>query len=151
MKTDWELVKTAYVTSNKDMPEIASDFKLVYEVVKRHAAKERWTEQRRLWRVTTTKQASEKRSSEMATDIAQFDSDSLKLARAGYSLIAEDIRSKKPSKDIAVALATFQKVGKLALGEATDKQETSGHTTISVVSENAKRLTDDIIDGKNTV
>jgi hypothetical protein len=53
----------------------------------------------------------------MATDIAQFDSDSLKLARAGYALIAEDIKGRKPAKDIAVALANFQKVGKLAFGE----------------------------------
>ena len=121
MKTDWELIKTAYVTSNKDMPEIAADFKQNIDVLRRHAAKERWTEQRKLFRVTTTKQATEKRSSEMATDIAQFDSDSLKLARALFGLIAEDIKSRKPVKDIATALVNAQKVGKLAFGEVTDQ------------------------------
>ena len=123
MKTDWELVKTAYVTSGKTLAEISADFKLTLDVVNRHSSKERWTEQRKLWRVTTTKQASEKRSTEMATDIAQFDSDSLKLARAGYALIAEDIKGRKPAKDIAAALANFQKVGKLALGEVVDQDK----------------------------
>ncbi len=120
MKTNWELIKTAYVTSNKDMSEIADAFKVNFDVLRRHAAKERWTEQRKLFRVTTTKQATEQRSTEMATDIAQFDSDSLKLARAGYVLIAEDIKARKPAKDIATALANFQKVGKLAFGENPD-------------------------------
>ena len=123
MKTNWELIKTAYVTSDKDMKEIADAFKVNFDVLRRHAAKERWTEQRKLFRVTTTKQATEKRSSEMATDIAQFDSDSLKLARAGYGLVAEDIKARKPAKDIAVALANFQKVGKLAFGECTEAEK----------------------------
>lgn len=146
MKTDWALVKTAFITSNKTLVEITADFKLDLDTVRRHAAKEKWTEQRGLWRVTTTKQATEKRSTEMATDIAQFDSDSLKLARAGYALIAEDIKGRKPAKDIAVALANFQKVGKLAFGESTDKPENVA-INISVVSEEAKQLTEKIIKG----
>jgi len=149
MKTDWALVKTAFITSNKTLVEMAADFKLDLDTVRRHAAKEKWTEQRGLWRVTTTKQATEKRSTEMATDIAQFDSDSLKLARAGYGLLAEDIKARKPAKDIAVALANFQKVGKLAFGEnpETDKPV---QVNISVASEKAKKLTEDVIQGKGT-
>ena len=121
MRTDWELVKTAYVTSNKSLADIAGDFKIGERQLKTHAKRESWVEQRKLWRVTTTKQATEKRSSEMATDIAQFDSDSLKLARALFGLIAEDIKSRKPVKDIATALVNAQKVGKLAFGEVTDQ------------------------------
>ena len=146
MKTNWETIKTAYVTSDLKMEEVADNFKVKFDTLRKKAAKERWTEQRRLWRVTTTKQATEKRSTEMATDIAQFDSDSLKLARAGYALIAEDIKSRKPAKDIAVALANFQKVGKLAFGENPDKTDI-GQVNISVVSEKAKKLTDQIING----
>ena len=147
MKTDWQLVKTAFITSNKTLVEIAADFKLDLDTVRRHAAKEKWTEQRGLWRVTTTKQATEKRSTEMATDIAQFDSDSLKLARAGYALIAEDIKSRKPAKDIAVALANFQKVGKLALGEVVGQDIDNRKLEVTVVSENAKLLTEKIVNG----
>ena len=150
MKTNWELIKTAYVTSDKDMKEIADAFKVNFDVLRRHAAKERWTEQRKLFRVTTTKQATEKRSSEMATDIAQFDSDSLKLARAGYQLVAEDMKSRKPTRDIATALANFQKVGKLAFGESTDKPETTGVINILVASEKSKQLTGAITAGKGT-
>ena len=124
MRTDWALVKTAFITSNKTLVEIAADFKLDLDTVRRHAAKEKWTEQRGLWRVTTTKQATEKRSTEMATDIAQFDSDSLKLARAGYAMVAAEMKSNNPLKapvhQLATALANFQKVGKLAFGEVTE-------------------------------
>ncbi len=124
MKTDWQLVKTAFITSNKTLVEITADFKLDLDTVRRHAAKEKWTEQRGLWRVTTTKQATEKRSTEMATDIAQFDSDSLKLARAGYAMVAAEMKSNNPLKapvhQLATALANFQKVGKLAFGEVTE-------------------------------
>ena len=124
MRTDWALVKTAFITSNKTLVEITADFKLDLDTVRRHAAKEKWTEQRGLWRVTTTKQATEKRSTEMATDIAQFDSDSLKLARAGYAMVAAEMKSNNPLKapvhQLATALANFQKVGKLAFGEVTE-------------------------------
>jgi len=121
MKTDWETVKTAYVTSAKTLAEIAADFKLTLDVVNRHSSKERWAEQRRLWRVTTTKQATEKRSSEMATDVAQFASDSLKLARAGFSMVLADMKSAtSPPHQIASALKGFQEVGMRALGETTE-------------------------------
>ena len=45
MKKDWELVKTAYVTSGKTLAEIAASFKLTLDVVNRHSSKERWAEQ----------------------------------------------------------------------------------------------------------
>ena len=38
MKTDWSLIKTAFVTSNKTLVEIAADFKQNLDVVRRHAA-----------------------------------------------------------------------------------------------------------------
>jgi hypothetical protein len=124
MRTDWGLVKTAYVTSNKSLTDIAADFKIKERQLKTHSSRENLPEQRKLWRVTTTKQATEKRSSEMATDIAQFDSDSLKLARAGYAMIANEMKSNNPLKSpvhqLATALANFQKVGKLAFGEVSD-------------------------------
>jgi hypothetical protein len=120
MKTNWELIKTAYVTSDKDMSEIAEAFKVNFDVLRRHAAKEKWTEQRKIFRVTTTKQAVEKRSTEMATDIAQFASDELKLVKAGFALVAEELKSRKPARDIAKALKGFQEVRMRATGEATD-------------------------------
>ena len=152
MKTDWNKIKIEYTEGAEvTLQSLSEKFKVNPVVLRRHAAKENWTEQRKLFQNKVQTLRFEKKSEIMASESAQFDSDSLKLARAGYSLLAEDIKSRKPAKDIAVALANFQKVGKLALGEATDKQETSGHTTISVVSEKAKELTESIIAGKNTI
>jgi hypothetical protein len=123
MKTDWEIIKTAYVTSNKDMIEVAEAFKVNFDVLRRHAAKEKWTEQRKLFRVTTAKQASEKRSTEMATDIAQFSSDELKLVKAIYALSAEEIKARKPARDIATAIKSAQEIRIRATGETTDEDK----------------------------
>lgn len=120
MRTDWGLVKTAYVTSNKSLTDIAADFKIKERQLKTHSSRENWPEQRKIWRATTTNQAAEKRSTEMATDIAQFASDALRLARAGLGLCAEDIKARKPAKDVAAALKSFQEVGMRALGENTE-------------------------------
>lgn len=120
MKTNWELIKTAYVTSDKDMSEIAEAFKVNFDVLRRHAAKEKWTEQRKLFRVTTTKQATEKRSTEMATDIAKYSSDELKIVNALYGLAVEEIKARKPAKDIAAAVKSAQEIRMRATGETAD-------------------------------
>ena len=120
MKTNWELIKTAYVTSDKDMSEVAEAFKVNFDVLRRHAAKERWTEQRKLFRVTTTKQATEQRSTEMATDIAQFDSDCLKVAKVLLAKTVEGIKQGQPVERMASAAEKAQKIGKTAMGEGSE-------------------------------
>lgn len=149
MRANWELIKTAYVTSDRDMSEVAEAFKVNFDVLRRHAAKEKWTEQRKLFRVTTTRQATEKRSTEMASDIAQFASDGLKLARAGYALVAEQIKARAPAHQVASALKGFQEVGMRALGENTENSD-KGQVQITVISEKGRKITEDILNGKGT-
>ena len=120
MRTDWEAVRTAFVMTDKSLSEIAELFKIGFDNLKHRAAKEGWTTQRRAFKVTTTNQAIEKRSSEMATDIAQFSVDELKLVKAGFALVAEEMKARKPAKDIATALKGFQEVRMRATGEAVD-------------------------------
>ena len=123
MKTDWIKIRNVYIEGQDTQQAIAEKFKVKYDTIRHKASKENWPEQRKLFQAKVQNLRTEKRSEIMATDIAQFDSDSLKLARAGYALIAEDIKGRKPAKDIAAALANFQKVGKLALGEVVDQDK----------------------------
>jgi hypothetical protein len=143
LKTDWELVKTTFQTTDKKLAELAADFKLNYDVVKRHAAKGKWTEARKLWRSKTQQMAAEQRSTEMATDIVQFDQDCLGAARKGIELVNRELNfalgNEKPKLEgdikhvtayieacidaatkFGKALVDYQKAGKLAFGENPD-------------------------------
>jgi len=118
MKTDWLKLKRLYTEGTEiTLQELADKHKVKAQTLRLRAARENWTEARKLFTHKVETLRVEKKSEIMASESAQFDSDSLKLARAGYSLLEEDIKARKPAKDIAAALANFQKVGKLAFGE----------------------------------
>ena len=122
MKTDWVKLKQLYTEGPEiTLQELAEKHKVKPQTLRLRAAREGWTEQRKLFQAKVQNLRLEKKSEIMASESAQFDSDSLKLARALFGLIAEDIKSRKPVKDIATALVNAQKVGKLAFGEVTDQ------------------------------
>jgi hypothetical protein len=170
MKTDWDLVKTTFITTDKKLTELTSDFHLNYVVVKRHAAAGKWTEARKMWRAKTQEQAAAQRSTEMAADIVQFDQDCLGASRKGIQLINEVLNSiitERPKgkdiketigwvedrndsiKELGKALNDYQKAGKLAFGESTDRVEVPT-ININVESEAGKKLTKDVLSGKGT-
>jgi len=126
MKTDWLKLKNKYIEDPAalTLEEAAKKFKVNFDVLRRHAAKENWVEDKKLFQNKVQTLRTEKKSEIMASESAQFDSDSLKLARAGYAMIANEMKSNNPLKatvaQIATALANFQKVGKLAFGENPD-------------------------------
>jgi hypothetical protein len=139
MKTDWDVIKTAYVTTDKSLADIAVAFKVREDTVRRHAAKEKWTEARKLWRSKTQQMAAEQRSTELATEITQFDQDCLAAARKGVRIInieLDNAAGQKPPKKATAeeaiewilarktaissfgkALTDYQKAGRLAFGE----------------------------------
>ena len=127
MKTDWIKIRNVYIEGQDTQQAIAEKFKVKYDTIRHKASKENWPEQRKLFQAKVQNLRTEKRSEIMATDIAQFDSDSLKLARAGYAMVAAEMKSNNPLKapvhQLATALANFQKVGKLALGEVVDQDK----------------------------
>ena len=150
MKTDWNKIKTTYVEGPEITQQaLALRFKVNYGVLRRHASKGRWQELRKLFvqRVELARQ--EKKTEILASEGAQFDSDSLKLARAGFVLVAEAIEARQPAHRIARALRGFQQVGLKALGENHDKPG-RGPITITVVTEEARALTEKLLKGEWT-
>ena len=147
MKIDWAKLKKLYTEGAEiTLQELADKHNVKAQTLRLRAAKENWTEARKLFFHKVDSLRVEKKSEIMASESAQFDSDSLKLARAGYGLVAEDIKARKPAKDIAVALANFQKVGKLALGE-TSEQNTAPVINVRVQTEKGKNITEEILTG----
>ena len=47
MKTNWLEVKERYITSDLSIPKLAKEFNLSVDTLKKRAAKEKWSEQRR--------------------------------------------------------------------------------------------------------
>lgn len=129
--------------------ELAEKFKVNFVSLRRHASKEGWTEQRKLFQAKVQNLRTEKRSEIMASESAQFDSDCLKIARAALGKIVQELKGEGPADKSMSALEKAQKIGRLAMGETTEK-EVSSQINILVASEKAKELTKEIIDGKGT-
>jgi len=125
----WPLMKTQYIEGIQDKEgihyptyaELAKLHKVDPTVIGKRAAKERWPEARKLFSHKVETLRLEKKSEIMASESAQFDSDCLKIARGGLSMVVAEMRNPNPLKSpvaqLSTALANFQKVGKLAFGE----------------------------------
>ena len=171
MKTDWELIKTTYITGNKSLAELAENFRTGERQLKRHSSVENWPEQRKLFRAKTENLAAEQRSTQLAGESAQFDSDCLQAARKGVQIINTELDKlsddKKPESATAEelldwmttrkasissmgkALGDYQKAGRLAFGEKTE-DNVSPAININVVSEKGKEHVADLINGKGS-
>jgi hypothetical protein len=148
MKTDWTKIKQEFIEgADIGYPALADKFKVNYVVLKRHAAKEKWTELRKLFQAKVQNLRTEKKSEIMASESVAFDSDCLNTARKILIAADKGIDTGEPVDKMASAVEKAQKIGRLAFGEATDKTEATGNVTISVSSENAKKLTEQIING----
>lgn len=149
MRANWEIIKQSFIEgTDPGYPALAEKFKVNYVVLKRHAAKERWQELRKLFQSKVQNLRTEKRSEIMASESVQFDSDCLKIARAALGKIVGELKGDTMTVDrIMSALEKAQKVGKLAFGE-TPEQGVAPQINITVESEKAKKLTEEIIEGK---
>ncbi|MFA5064956.1 MAG: hypothetical protein WC566_05780 [Dehalococcoidia bacterium] len=160
MYKHWAEVKSQYIEGKQDKGSLvyptyaalSEEFKVDAAVIGRRAAKEGWVEQRKLFRHKVDTLRMEKKSEILASESAQLASDCLKVSRAGIAVIVAIMESSKPSKipidRLMSALVNAQKVGQNALGET--EAPAAGLTTITVVSERAKQLTEQVLRGEGT-
>ena len=137
MKTNWNKVKQAYI---EDEPitysELAEKFKIGLDNLQHRGAKENWAEQRKLFSHKVETLRVEKKSEIMASESAQFDSDCLKVARAGIGMVVGEMKTKTTTvAQLSTALANFQKVGKLAFGEQSTDTGAGIDITYRVINE----------------
>ncbi len=119
MKTDWGKIKRSYVEGPETTyPILAEKFQVNHDSLKRHAAKENWAEDRKLFQNKVQNLRAEKRSEIMASESAEFDKQCLIAARKGVEIVNTGLAKKKKSiPGLALALTNFQKAGRLAMGE----------------------------------
>jgi len=124
MATDWAKVKLAYINSSKTLREVAEEFTIKAAGVMRRAAKEGWDAERKRLSASVSKTAQESLVFDRAAELARFNSDDLKIARAlrqkavhllqGAEVSAADLRSLSSTFESARGL------GLAALGMVID-------------------------------
>jgi hypothetical protein len=145
----WQRVRAAYVQGVEDengfrrfptYQQLEAEYNVNYGTIALRCKKEGWQEERAIFERKLKEDIDAKKRKELLKASVEFDSSSLKLAKAiqaeiGQLLVAAQYERQKiaqglePERKIftssalssmAMALATAQKVGRLALGESTE-------------------------------
>jgi hypothetical protein len=145
----WLKIRTAYVQGIEDesgfrkfptYQQLEAEYGIQYSTISLRCNKEGWQEERAIFERKLKEDIDAKKRKELLKASLEFDSSSLKLAKAiqaeiGQLLvgaqhqrqkIAAGLESEKKIftssslSSLAMALATAQKVGRLALGESTE-------------------------------
>ena len=145
----WQRVRAAYVQGVEDengfrrfptYQQLEAEYNVNYGTIALRCKKQGWQEERAIFERKLKEDIDAKKRKELLKASVEFDSSSLKLAKAiqaeiGQLLVAAQYERQKiaqglePERKIftssalssmAMALATAQKVGRLALGESTE-------------------------------
>ena len=123
MATDWTKLRLEYVHGTATMRELADKHGIKAAGLMRRAAKEGWDAQRKQESAKVSKAAWEALGDTRAEELAKFNADDLKMARAIRAKAAQMMASANTPSDLralASAVDTAQKVGRLALGATTE-------------------------------
>jgi len=147
--------------------EIAVEVGIKPQTLRLKSSKENWTLQRKQFVAKVETLTAEKKSTIMAGESVEFDSKCLAIALKGLALVDKELgvllkdapEGLSPEDFIKYvfgridgitkygkALNDYQKVGKLAFGE-NPESEKPVQVNISVVSDKAKKLTEQVIKG----
>lgn len=123
MATDWTALRLEYVHGTDTMRELAEKHGIKAAGVMRRAAKEGWDSERKQKSAEVSKTASAVLTESRTDDLAKFNADDLKMARAIRAKAAQMMQTATtPSQlqALAAAVDKAQKVGRLALGASTE-------------------------------
>lgn len=125
MATDWQAIKLEYVNSPLSLKEIAEKHDLKDATVRQRAHREDWEAERHALSQSVTQAAQEQLTDDRANQLAKFNEDDLRMARAIRAKAASMIKElDNPSALRAVAGAAdlAQRIGRLALGAETENR-----------------------------
>lgn len=123
-KTDWPAIKLEYVNSNLSLRELADRNGIKAAGVMARAAKEGWDNERKQKQAEVSKNAQEQLDVSRSEELAKFNEDDLRMARAirgraAQLLQASDKLTAGELRAVASSAAEAQKIGRLALGAET--------------------------------
>ena len=121
-QTDWPALKLEYVNSTLSLRELADRHGIKAAGVMHRAAKEGWEAERKRKAAELSAEAQKRLDSTRADELAKFNEDDLKIARAIRAKAAQMMQTVTEPRDLrslAAAMDTAQKIGRLALGAET--------------------------------
>lgn len=124
VKTDWPALKVEYVNSTLSLRELADRHGIKAAGVMARAVKESWDAERKQRQAEISKIAQEQLTNSRVDELASFNEDDLKMARAIRARAARMMQtitdlSAAELRALAAAADTAQKIGRLALGAET--------------------------------
>jgi hypothetical protein len=131
MATNWTKLRLDYIHGNMTLRELAEQNKIKSAGVMRRAANEGWDSDRKQESAKVSKVANEVLTDTRAAELSKFNDDDLKVARAIRAKAANMLSAVNSAQDISAlarAFDTAQKIGRLALGAATENTNVSTRT-----------------------
>ena len=123
MATDWTALRVEYVNSVLQYKELADKHGMKEGTVRQRANREDWAKERNAVSRAVTQKAEAALSEDRVVALAQFNADDLAIAREirsrAQAMMSDELRPND-LRALAGAVESAQKVGRLALGAATE-------------------------------
>lgn len=126
---DWAALRSEFVHGAMTLRQLAEAHKLNESTVRNRASREGWQADRDTLRQSATQAADASLVERRADELAKFNEDDLRIAqliRRKAEIMLDKVDSPAELKAAAGAAAEAQKIGRLALGAATESSELTG-------------------------
>ena len=123
MATDWTALRLEYVNGAMTLRELADKHSIKSAGVMTRSANEGWEDERKQRQAETSKLSQAKLTGDRAEQLAKFNEDDLRMARAIRAKAAQMMQTADTPhalSAIARSADVAQKIGRLALGVETD-------------------------------
>lgn len=143
--TDWPKLKLEYVHGVMTMRQLADTHGIKAAGLMKRAASEKWDASRKQLSAQVSKVANTVLTESRATILSKFNEDDLKVARAIRAKAANMLSNASSPQDISAlarAFDTAQKIGRLALGAATENT----NMTAAITNENRELTHEQLLD-----
>lgn len=135
---DWAVVRTEFILSAIQLKDLAARHGLKPATVRKRASREDWTGARHAMSLEVTRRAGESIESRRVGEIETYCREDLALAISIRSMardLLKNIDSPAKLREVALTVALAQKIGRLALGAATDNSTVTTMTLPATVDD----------------
>lgn len=123
MATDFVALRLEYVNGNETLRELADRHGVKPAGLFTRSANEGWEEERKQIQARTSKEAQEQMLIDRVAELAKFNEDDIRIAKAirakAAKMLSSDANTPSELKALAGAMDIAQKIGRLALGAET--------------------------------
>ena len=141
MATDWITIKTEYV-NGAEYSALADKYKIKEATVRQQSSRHKWLEERHKMSLAVTAKAISVLVESRAEQLANFNADDIRVAKAIRAKAATMMRNASSPQDLRArsgAFDTAQKIGRLALGATTENNGVTGDLAVMTANMDEKK------------